>query len=74
MQTLHEFLEEAREELGSDYSSGLAASFEQEYYELVIKEVKDGKQINKAVYDSLPDMKKYHFNKHYNHRNDKIHN
>lgn len=73
IETRNEYLEKAKEELGEDFSD-LVVGIDNEYYALVEKEVKDGKAISQAVYDSLTAGQKFHFNKHYNHRGDKVHN
>jgi hypothetical protein len=72
VETKDEYLERARQEVGEDFS-GLALAFDNEYYELVEKEVKSGKTISQAVYHSLSQGQRFHFNKHYNHRGDKVH-
>ena len=69
--TRSEYLEQANEELGKDFSD-LFASIDNEYYALVESEIKRGNTINKEIYDSLSNGQKYHFNKHYNGRLDKI--
>ncbi|MCK1999791.1 hypothetical protein MZM54_00155 [[Brevibacterium] frigoritolerans] len=73
MQTKDEYIKKAKEELGEDFSS-FAVSIDNEYYKMIENEVKQGKTISQAVYDSFSNGQKYHFTKHYNHRNDKIHN
>lgn len=74
METRDEYLEKEREALGERDFQSLSHSIDNEYYAMVEKEVKSGNSISQAVYDSLTEGQKYHFNKHYNHRNDKIHN
>lgn len=73
METREEYLEKARTELGDDFPH-LVAGIDNEYYATVEKEVKQGKSISQEVYNSLAEGQKYHFNKHYNHRGDKVHN
>lgn len=73
MQTRDEYIADAKEELGEDFS-GFAVSIDNEYYKMIEIEVKQGQTISQAVYDSFSDGQKYHFTKHYNHRNDKIRN
>lgn len=73
MVTREEYLKQEKEELGSDFTH-LEAGIDNEYYSMVEKEVKDGKTISQAVYDSLTQGQRFHFNKHYNHRGDKVHN
>lgn len=47
-------------------------NFDDEYYAIVEDHIKQSGTITQEVYNSLTDGQKYHFNKHYNHRNDKI--
>lgn len=74
MQTRSEFLEEAKVELGEIEFKSLYHSLDNEYYESIEKQVKDGKVITKEVFDSLSEGQKFHFTKHYNFRGDKIQN
>lgn len=43
-----------------------------EHYALVCEHCKNGGGITKNVYDSLDSINQYHFNKHYNHRNNLV--
>lgn len=72
MQTREVFLNEAKQEVGEKEYKDLYPSFDNEYYEGIIQEVKNGKRISKEVYNSLSNGQRYHFNKHYNHRGDKV--
>jgi hypothetical protein len=74
VETRDEYLKKAREELGERDFGSMSHSIDNEYYSLVEKEVKCGKTISPAVHDSLTAGQKFHFNKHYNHRGDKVHN
>lgn len=72
MLTKQEFMEEAKLDLGEVDFKSMFHVLDNEYYELVEKEVKEGKIITQEVYDSLTDGQRYHFNKHHNHRRDKV--
>lgn len=72
MQTKDEFMKEVKEEMGDDFPY-VIGGLDNEYYSMVEKEIKSGRTISKAVYDSLSAGQKFHFNKHYNYRNDKVH-
>ena len=72
MQTRNEYLKEAELELGEKEFSFMYAGIDNEYYALVEKHVKQGQAISKKVYDSLAEGQRFHFNKHYNHRDDKV--
>lgn len=74
MKTRNEYLQKAQEELGEKEYKNLSHSIDNEYYLLIENSVKAGNKISQEVYDSLSEGQKYHFNKHYNHRNDKIYN
>lgn len=47
-------------------------NFDNEYYELIENHIKQGGVITNEAYQSLTNGQKYHFNKHYNYRNDKV--
>jgi hypothetical protein len=72
MMTRDQYIKEAIEELGEREYKFLSASIDNEYYEMVETEAKQGNVISKEVYNSLTEGQRYHFNKHYNHRNDLI--
>lgn len=72
MLTRDEFLKVAKEELGEKEFNNLHIGIDNDYYALVEAEAKQGKCISRDVYDSLTDGQRYHFNKHHNHRNDRI--
>jgi hypothetical protein len=72
VETRDEYLEKEKKELGEEFST-FAVGIDNEYYSIVEKEVKGGKTISQAVHDSLTAGQKFHFNKHYNHRGDKVH-
>lgn len=68
MQTRDEYLAEAKEELGERTYADLHVGLDNDFYETIIVEAKQGTKISKKVYDSLTDGQRFHFNKHYNHR------
>lgn len=68
MQTREEYLKEAEREIGEKEFQQLRVSIDNEFYEVVATEAKQGHPISKAVYDSLSEGQRFHFNKHYNHR------
>lgn len=72
MQTRDVFMEEYKEDLGEREFKDMFPSIDNEYYSLIEKEIKDGKTIALEVYDSLAEGQRFHFNKHYNHRGDKV--
>lgn len=72
MQTRDEFLEEAKQELGEQEFLHLSVAIDNEYYEMVEDQVKQGIAISKTIYESLAEGQRYHFNKHYNHRNNMV--
>lgn len=73
METRDEYFQKEKEALGEDFHH-LTVGIDNDYYTMIEKEVKDGKNISRAVYDSLTEGQKFHFNKHHNHRNDKVDN
>lgn len=72
METRDEFLERSKEELGEKEFQGMKSRLDNEYYGMIEMLMKEGDTISQAVYDSLTEGQRYHFNKHYNHRNDKV--
>lgn len=72
MQTKNEYFEENKEELGEILFQTIFHIVDNDYYMLIEKEIKDGKTISQYVYDSLSEDQKFHFNKHYNYRGDKV--
>lgn len=70
--TRDEYLEEYKVELGEIEFKGMLPSIDNEYFALIEKEVKEGRTITPEVYDSLAEGQRFHFNKHYNHRGDKV--
>lgn len=72
MQTRLKYLEVAEKELGAIEFKSMFHMIDNEYYALIEKEVKSGKSINQDVYESLTEGQRFHFNKHYNHRGDKV--
>ena len=47
-------------------------NFDDEYYTIIENHIKQGGSITNEIYNSLTDGQKYHFNKHYNYRGDKV--
>lgn len=72
MQTRDVFLSEYKEELGEREFKSMFSIIDNEYYALIEKDVKEGRIITQEVYDSLAVGQRFHFNKHYNHRGDKV--
>lgn len=72
METRDEFLERSKKELGEKEFEGMKSSLDNEYYGMIEMLMKEGDTISQVVYDSLTEGQRYHFNKHYNHRNDKV--
>jgi len=74
-QTRQEYITEQKRELEEE---GLkpyeitGITFDQEYYELIENYIKQGGTITNEIYNSLTQGQQYHFNKHYNYRNDKV--
>jgi hypothetical protein len=50
----------------------MKGNFQDDHYQEIIENVKNGSLITEEVFNSLDSMKQYHFNKHYNYYNDKI--
>jgi len=74
-QTRLEYIAEQQNELeaeGLKHYEIKELNFDSEYYELIEEYVKQGGIITNEIYTSLTDGQKYHFNKHYNFRNDKV--
>jgi hypothetical protein len=73
LQSLTEFLEEAKDEIGdlNDYNI-LENSLKSEYYELIEAHVKAGGTLTRKQFNQLDGMLQFHFNKHYNYRGDKV--
>jgi hypothetical protein len=71
MQTKQQFMKEAKQELGYDYKN-LIPALETEYYNMIETYVKQGNPITRKVFESLSDMQKYHFTKHYNYKNNMV--
>lgn len=74
LKTRAEYLEIEKNAIGERDFAGMYSVIDNEYYELVEKEVKNGNLISRKVYESLSKGQQFHFNKHYNHRGDKIDN
>lgn len=73
METRNEYLEKEKVELGEIEFKSLFHIIDNDYYAMVENYVKEGKTISQDVYDSLAEGQRFHFNKHYNHRGDKVH-
>ena len=58
--------------LTSQEIEGFNSTMDNEYYDLLISHVKQGNKISNEVYKDLTQGQQYHFNKHYNYRNDKV--
>lgn len=75
MQIRSEYIAEQQKELAVE---GLKPyeikeiDFDEEYYTIIENHIKQSGSITNEVYNSLTDGQKYHFNKHYNYRGDKI--
>jgi hypothetical protein len=74
MQTKEEYMNEAKEELGEKVFSDVYVGLDNDYYSMVESQVKQGKAISRKVYDSLAKGQRFHFDKHYNHRGDRVQN
>lgn len=75
MLTRDEYLKEMQKEFGEHNAKEfmhLRVGFDNNYYAMLENEIKQGKLITRKVYESLTDGQRYHFNKHYNFRNDRI--
>ena len=76
--TFDSYFNNLKEELKNDMKEheilSLKSCFEQEYYNEIENFIKEGGKISIEVFNNLNGMKQYHFNKHYNYRNDKIEN
>ena len=76
--TFERYFNNLKEELKNDMKEheilSLKSCFEQEYYTETENFIKQGGKISIEVFNNLDGMKQYHFNKHYNYRNDKIEN
>ncbi len=71
--TLSEYLNSEKMLFGSDYSDCMEGALRDEYYnEKIVNTVRHGAIITRHVYDNLTQGQKYHFDKHFNHRGDKI--
>lgn len=70
--TKEQFFNEYKEDIGEKEFINLYSNIDNEYYELVEHEVKKGNVITQEVYSSLSEGQRYHFNKNYNHNNDKV--
>lgn len=72
MKTRDEYLNDAKVELGERVYADLSSSIDNDYYSHVASQAKQGIPISRMVYDNLSKGQRYHFNKHYNHRNDMV--
>lgn len=68
MQTRDEYLKEAEIELGERKFKHMRPGLDNSYYRNVASQASEGNPISGAVYDSLSEGQRFHFNKHYNHR------
>jgi len=74
-QTRTEYISEQRAELAIEGLTPLEIqelNFDNEYYTLVEDHLKQGKNITNEMYNDLTQGQKYHFNKKYNSRGDKV--
>ncbi|MEK3955759.1 MULTISPECIES: hypothetical protein [unclassified Psychrobacillus] len=72
MQTRDVYLAEYKEDLGEREFKSMFSIIDNEYYALIEKDIKEGRIITQEVYASLAEGQRFHFNKHYNHRGDKV--
>ena len=75
MLTLQEYLQEQKEELKLLYSSDIETMLIDEYYNNICEYMRNNNSlglISKKVYNSLTQGQKYHFDKHFNYRGDKV--
>ena len=66
--------DELKNDMNEQEILSMESCFKQDYYLEIEKFVKEGGKISAEVYENLDGLKQYHFNKHYNYRNDKIEN
>lgn len=74
LQTKEEYFEQEKNEIGDLEFRNMKHCIDNAYYDLVEAHVKTGNSISHRVYDSLSEGQRFHFNKHYNYRNDKVQN
>lgn len=74
MLTLDQYIASNKEEYTEIFVSEDLAIIElkKEYYKKITEYVKNGNKISTKAYNSLPSDLQFHFNKHYNYRNDKV--
>lgn len=70
--TMQDFLENQKLELKDLYSESIKYQLSNDYYNIVCDVMRQGDVVTQRVYDSLEDNQKWHFNKHYNFRGDKV--
>jgi len=71
--TRHEYIAQQREEMkGFFISDCILDDLSNNYYDYICEWMRAGNSITQLVYDSFTDGQKFHFNKHYNYRGDKI--
>lgn len=72
MQTRDEYLASAKIELGEKEFSRMRNALSNGYYRSIASQASKGISIPKAIYDSLSEGHRYHFDKHFNHRGDRV--
>lgn len=71
METVQKYLSDCKIALGDDFES-MESTLIEYHYSGIEKHIKAGGKINQDIFDGLDDGKQFHFNKHYNRKNDKI--
>ncbi|PGK51827.1 hypothetical protein CN918_28965 [Priestia megaterium] len=73
MKTKEQFMEEEKKAIGEQDFKHMYGALDNEYYEMVEKHIKqDGNTITQEVFEGLSKGQQFHFNKHYNFRQDKV--
>jgi len=72
METKDEYMKKEKEALGEQEFNSMYPLLDNDYYKMVENHVKQDKAISKEVYDSLSEGQRYHFNKHYNYRQNMV--
>lgn len=70
--TKQQFIAAKRQEYGQYYSDSMLSEIITQHYNELSEAVKKGDTIDDSTYASLDSMQKYHFDKHYNYRGDKV--
>jgi hypothetical protein len=72
MPTRTDYMNSQRLEAGEFYSDLMDDSFSNEYYGTIEQHLKEGGTITREVYNDLTEGQKYHFNRRWNVRGDKV--